>query len=299
MLGPSGLKVSVVALGAAGFGRQLDAKGAGPVVSAALDAGINFIDTAEAYPSSEIVVGEALRGRRDRFVLATKYNAHVGENLTRSKSVRDIRQSIEGSLRRLRTEFIDLYYLHAPVPDQPIAETLQLMGRLVAEGKVRCIAASNFTGQQVREADRLAEEMGSPAFVAHQNHYSLVDRTAEQESLLACRELGLGFVSFAPLVRGLLLGRYQRGVPPAKGSRMESFPGKRPDDAAYDKAEAVAAFASERGLSLLQVSLGTLLAQPGVTSLLVGASSPEQIKSNAAAAQWAPSHSDLAVLNAL
>ena len=288
-----------MALGAAGFGRQLDAKGADLVVSAAVDAGVNFVDTAEAYPNSEMVLGEVLRGRRDRFVVATKYNAHVGENLAKSESVRDIRRSIEGSLRRLRTEQIDLYYLHAPIPEQPVAETLLLMGELVREGKVRFIAASNFSGEQIVRAHEVARASGNPPFVAHQNHYSLVDRKAETDSLEACRDLGLGFVSFAPLVRGMLLGRYQRGVEPAKGTRMESFPGKRPDLAAFDKADAVAAFARKRELSLLEVSLGSLLAHDGVTSVLVGASSPEQVRANAAAALWVPTASDLAVLATL
>jgi aryl-alcohol dehydrogenase-like predicted oxidoreductase len=299
-LGPTGLKVSVVALGAAGFGRQLDAKGADPVVAAALDAGINFVDTAEAYPNSEIVLGEVLRGRRERFIVATKFNAHVGENLVKvPDSIRDIRQAIDGSLRRLKTDHVDIYYLHQPIPEQPIAETVQMMGELVRAGKVRFIAASNLSGQQIRQAAAAAREMGSAPFVAHQNHYSLVDRRAEKDSLATCRELGLGFVSFAPLVRGLLVGRYKRGEQPAKGSRMESFPGKRPDDAAYDKADAVGAFASERGLSRLQVALGGLLAHDGVTSLLVGASSAEQVRANVAAVEWTPSASDLAILDAI
>ena len=160
-------------------------------------------------------------------------------------------------------------------------------------------AASNFSGEQIRQAHEVAHQLGCPSFVAHQNHYSLVDRTAEKESLLACRELGLGFVSFAPLVRGLLLGRYRRGEEPAKGSRMERFPGKRPAPEAFDTVDAVSAFAAERGLSMLQVSLGSLLAREGVTSLLVGASSVEQVRANSAAAQWAPTANDLAALDSL
>jgi aryl-alcohol dehydrogenase-like predicted oxidoreductase len=298
VLGPSGLEVSVVALGAAGFSRLIDAAGADLVVSAALDAGINFIDTAEAYPGSEIVVGEVLRGRRDRFILATKYNAHVGENLVKTPdSIRDIRQSIEGSLRRLRTDHIDLYSLHQPIPEQPIAETLRAMGELVREGKVRFIGASNLGGQQIREADAVAREMGYPRFVAHQNHYSLVDRHAEDDSLLACRDLGLGFVSFAPLERGLLLGRFKRGERPAKGTRMESF-GRMPQDADFARVDAIAAFGKERGLSLLQLSLGGLLAHDAVTSVLVGATTAEQVRANAAAVKWVPTAHDRAVLSA-
>ncbi len=296
MLGPSGLKVSVVALGAAGFGRQIDAKGADPVVAAALDAGINFVDTAEAYPGSETVLGEALRGRRHRFVLATKFHPHIGENLVEMpRSLRDMRQSIEGSLRRLRTDHVDVYYLHAPTAQRPIAETLQLMGELVAEGKVRNVAASNLSGAQIREADEAAAGIGCPPFVAHQNHYSLIDRRAEQDSLLACRDLKLGFVAFAPFERGLLLGRYKRGERPAEGSRMQTSP-ETLSDSAFDRVDALSALAEERGLSLLQLSLGSLLARDGVTTVLVGATTADQVQANACAAEWVPTESELAMI---
>jgi aryl-alcohol dehydrogenase-like predicted oxidoreductase len=298
-LGGSGPEVSRIALGGADFGRRVDQRTATAVVSAALDAGVNFLDTAEAYPGSEAVVAKALRGRRHKVVVATKFGhpdyPDYPSNVA-AGSGSNVRRAIEGSLRRLQTDHIDLYYIHYPDPVTPIAETLEAMNDLVTEGKVRFVGGCNFDGKQIAEAAAAARDSNTASFVAHQNSYSLVDRGVEKDVVAACQACGAGLVAFSPLARGLLSGRYRRDRPVAAGSRLSGSP-TAPDDAAFDRVEALSAFASDRGISLVEVAIGGLLARDGVASIIVGASSPEQLLANVRAAAWVPTAEDTAAID--
>jgi aryl-alcohol dehydrogenase-like predicted oxidoreductase len=236
--------------------------------------------------------------RRDRVVLATKFG-HVqraADNAPGSR--RNMRRAIEESLRRLQTDYVDLYYLHSPDPATPISETLAGMTELIAEGKVRYIAACNLAAWQVVEAEWAARTAHTARFIACQHRYSLIDREAERELLPACLKYGVGFVPYFPLAQGLLTGKFRRGQAAPEGTRLAGRAGAL-DDAAFDKVEALEAYAGERGLSLLQVAIGGLAAQPGVSSVIAGATKPEQILANVAAADWVPSSDDLAALHAL
>ncbi|MFN8526035.1 MAG: aldo/keto reductase [Chloroflexota bacterium] len=300
-LGNSGLTVSVVGLGANNFGGRLDQQQTTAVVSAAIDAGINHIDTAEVYGGgggSERMIGEALKGKRDKVVLATKFG-HQGrapDNAPGSR--RNVRRAIEDSLRRLQTDYIDLYYLHFPDAVTPVAETLAAMTELIAEGKVRYIAECNFPAWQVVEAEWTARAEHTARFIACQHHYSLLHRAPEAELLPACQRYGIGFVPYFPLAQGLLTGKYRRGEAAPAGTRLADRPAALTDEV-FDRLAAIQAYADERGLSLLQVAIGGIAAQPGVASVIAGATKPEQIAANVAAAEWIPSAEDLAALNAL
>ncbi len=301
-LGDSGLTVAVVGLGANNFGRRLDQRQTSAVVSAAIDAGITHIDTAEIYGgdgASERMIGEALKGyQRDTVVLATKFGHASTPPGSAPGSRRNVRRAVEGSLKRLQTDYIDLYYLHSPDPVTPIAETLAALTELINEGKVRYIAACNLAAWQVVEAEWTARTAQTDRFIAAQNRYSLIEREAEQELLPACRKYGVGLVPYFPLAQGLLTGKYRRGEAVPAGTRLsdriESVPAST-----FDKVEALEAFARERGVSLLQVAIGGLAAQPGVSSVIAGATKPEQVRANAAAGAWSPSAEDLAALDAL
>jgi len=300
-LGDSGLTVSVVGLGANNFGGRLDQQQTTAVVNAAIEAGITHIDTAEMYGGgggSERMLGEALQGQRQKVVIATKFGARQGAPDNAPGSRRNIRRAVEGSLQRLQTDYIDLYYLHFPDPLTPIAETLTAMNELVNEGKVRYIAACNLSAWQVVEAEWTARTLHTARFVAAQNKYSLLDRTVEQELLPACRKYGIGLVPYFPLEQGLLTGKFKRGEAAPQGTRLAGR-AEALNDAAFDKVEALERFGQERGVSLLQLAIGGLAAQPGVASVIAGATKPEQIAANVAAAEWVPSAEDLAALNAL
>jgi aryl-alcohol dehydrogenase-like predicted oxidoreductase len=300
-LGQSGLLVSVVGLGCNNFGGRLDVDGTRAVVDAAIDAGITLFDTSDTYGGgggSECALGEILGSRRDQVVLATKFGHSSTPPGSAPGSRRNIRRAVEASLQRLQTDYIDLYYLHSPDPLTPIAETLAALTELIDEGKVRYIASCNLTAWQVVEADWTARSIGSARFIASQNHYSLIERDVERELLPACVKHGIGVVPFFPLAQGLLTGKFKRGAAAPEGTRLsgriESMP-----SSTFDKVEALEAYARERGLSLLQVAIGGLAAQPGIGSVICGATRPEQVKSNAAAGEWVPSAEDLAALNAL
>lgn len=300
-LGDSGLTVSVVGLGANNFGGRLDQQQTTAVVNAAIEAGITHIDTAEMYGGgggSERMLGEALQGQRQKVVIATKFGARQGAPDNAPGSRRNIRRAVEGSLQRLQTDYIDLYYLHFPDPLTPIAETLTAMNDLVNEGKVRYIAACNLSAWQVVESEWTARTLHTARFVAAQNKYSLLDRTVEQELLPACRKYGIGLVPYFPLEQGLLTGKFKRGEAAPQGTRLAGR-AEALNDAAFDKVEALERFGQERGVSLLQLAIGGLAAQPGVASVIAGATKPEQIAANVAAAEWVPSAEDLAALNAL
>jgi aryl-alcohol dehydrogenase-like predicted oxidoreductase len=305
-LGDSGLTVSVVGLGCNNFGGRIDADQAAAVVDAAVDAGITLFDTADVYRgeqgSSEEILGKALGKRRDEVVIATKFGGDMkgdnGPDWGVRGSRRYIRKAVESSLRKLDTDWIDLYQLHVPDPVTPIEETLAALSELVAEGKVRYIGSSQFAGWQVVDADWAARTNGGEHFISAQNRYNLLEREAEDELIPACEHLGIGILPFFPLAAGLLTGKYKRGEAAPDGTRLAKQT-ERLARADFDKIEALETFAAERDLTLLDVAIGGLAAQPAVASVIAGATSPEQIAQNVAAGLWDPTAEDLAVLDDL
>ncbi|MFY1578651.1 aldo/keto reductase [Verrucosispora sp. WMMD703] len=305
-LGDSGLVVSVVGIGCNNFGRKLDLDGTRAVVDAALDAGINFFDTADIYGephgASEAQLGAALKGRRDDVVLATKFGMSMAGSNGRDFGVRGSRRyvirAVEASLRRLDTDYIDLYQFHEPDPGTPIDETLSALDDLVRAGKVRYLGNSNFAGWQIADADWAAKTRGLTRFVSAQNHYSLLNRDVEIEVLPACDRFGLGMLPFFPLANGLLTGKYKRGEAPPAGSRLAGGGryAQRLAAADWDTIEGIEAYATERGVPMLHVAIGGLAAQPAVTSVIAGATTPEQVRANAEAGAWHPTEDDLKAL---
>ncbi len=292
-LGGSGLRVSRVGLGCNNFGGRIDFDATRAVVEAALDIGITFFDTAAAYGGgggSERFLGEILEGRRDRVVLATKFG---WERDRRPDAHEHVRKAIDASLERLRTDYVDLYYLHRPDPETPIGETLAALDELVRAGKVRAIGCSNFSAAQLAEAERAAREQGTTRFTVLQNHYSLLERGDDEDVLPLCRELGLAYVPYFPLASGLLTGKYRRGQPAPEGTRLA---GREIEDARFDRVEALAGFAEERGHTLLELAISALASTPGLTSVIAGATKPEQVRANAAAGGWHLSADDLQAL---
>ncbi|MFC3687677.1 aldo/keto reductase [Aquipuribacter hungaricus] len=304
-LGDSGLVVSTVGLGGNTFGARIDAATTRSVVAAALDAGVTLVDCAELYGAepgqSETLLGEALRGRRDEVVLATKFGHPAGRpgapawEAHGSRS--SVRRSLEGSLRRLGTDHVDLYQMHTPDPSTPVEETLTVLDDLVREGKVRYTGSSNFAAWQVVDADRAAEALGTERFVSAQNGYNLLDRRVEDELVPACEHVGVGLLPYYPLASGLLSGKYRRGEQAPEGSRLaDPRMAARLAAADFGTIEALEAFAAARGLDLLTVALGGLAAQPAVGSVIAGATSPEQVLANVRAGLWEPTLEDLAEL---
>ncbi|MBD0022121.1 aldo/keto reductase [Gordonia pseudamarae] len=301
-LGTSGLIVSSVGVGCNAFGKRIDQKATGKVIDAAIDAGINFFDTADSYSSgvSEQMLGKALGGRRDEVVIATKFGMDTGGLYGEDFGVRGSRgyiaRAVEGSLRRLGTDYIDLYQLHTPDRVTPLEETLDALSDLVTAGKVRYIGSSNMTAWEVVNADWLAESLGAPHFITAQNEYSLYNRSAEAELVPALETFGISLLPYFPLAYGLLTGKYKRDRAPAEGTRLatETF---RYDGADFDIVEGLQKFADDRGIGLLDVAIGGLLAQPAVGSVISGTTRPDQIDANMLAAQWDPSAEDLAELD--
>ncbi len=304
-LGSSGLVVSIVGLGGNNFGRRIDVDGTRAVVHAAFDAGINLIDTADIYGGqggSETLLGEVLEGRRDEVVLATKFGMDMGgtngPDWGARGSRRYIRLAVEASLRRLRTDRIDLYQYHAPDGVTPIEETVAALDELVSEGKVRYTGSSNLAAWQVADADSFARQAGKTRFVSAQNGYSLLDRTVERELTPACVRHEVGILPYFPLANGLLTGKYRRGEAAPEGTRMvDRLETVR--DKTFDRVEAYETYARERGITLLDVAIAGLAAQPAVGSVIAGATKPEQVAANAAAGAWVPSPDDLAALDAI
>lgn len=305
-LGDSGLTVSVVGLGCNNFGGRIDAEQADAVVTAALDAGITLFDTADVYRgdrgSSEEILGKALGDRRDDVVIATKFGGDMkgdnGPDWGVRGSRRYIRKAVESSLSRLGTDWIDLYQLHTPDPVTPIEETLAALSELLAEGKIRYIGSSQFAGWQVVDADWAARTAGVEHFISAQNRYNLLEREAEDELIPACEHLGIGVLPFFPLAAGLLTGKYKRDQEAPEGTRLAKMP-ERLARADFDKIEALETFAAERDLTLLDVAIGGLAAQPAVASVIAGATKPEQIAQNVTAGLWEPTVEDLAILDEL
>jgi aryl-alcohol dehydrogenase-like predicted oxidoreductase len=302
-LGDSELEVSAVGLGCNNFGGRLDAAGTAAVLEAALDAGIAFFDTADIYGgagASERLMGEALAGRRDEYLIATKFGWAMdggAEGIPdAARGSREyIRWAVEGSLRRLRVERIDLYQYHHPDGTTPIAETLAALDELVGEGVVGAIGCSNFTVAELEEAERVAREQGLARFVTLQNQYSLLERGIEADVAPACERLGVSILPFFPLAKGLLSGKYRRGEPGPQGTRLAG--GEAGSEEQFDVVEALQAFAAKRGIGLLDVAIAGLAAQPGVASVIAGATKPEQVRANVAALNWQPSPEDLAELD--
>jgi len=295
-LGESGLRVSRVGLGGNNFGGRSGAAETRAVVEAALDAGITFFDTAESYGNeggSERLLGELLEGRREQVVLATKFGwkRDAGQG-----SGDNVRRSVAGSLERLRTDYIDLYYLHRPDATTPIAETLHALDELVQAGTVRAIGCSNVSADQLSEADRVAREQGTTRFTVLQNHYNLLRRDDDEDVLPLCRELGVAYVPYFPLASGLLTGKYRRGEPPPEGTRLA---GRQIDEEQFDRIEALTRFAEERGHTLLELAIAALASTPGIASVIAGATKPEQVRANAAAADWRVGKDELSALASL
>ena len=304
-LGTSGLIVSTVGVGCNNFGRAKTAsqsqEGTTAVIDAAIDAGVTLFDTADIYGSerglSETLMGIALKGKRDRIVLATKFGMDMaganGPDWGARGSRRYIRRAVEASLLRLQTDWIDLYQLHAPDPKTPIEETLDALDDLIREGKVRYIGSSNLPGWQIADADYTARLGRHPRFISAQNEYSLLKRGAEREVLPAARKYGVGFLPFFPLYNGLLTGKYTRQGGPAD-ARLTQIKPELLEDAPWEVLERYRAFCDDRGVSMLTATFAWLLAQPGLTSVIAGASRPEQVAQNAeAGSSWNPTPAEV------
>jgi len=288
-VGDSGLQVSVVGLGCNNFGRRVDKSGTAKVVDAAIDVGITFFDTADVYGNgeSEEYLGAAVKGRRGDLIIATKFRSPMGESpYMQGGSRRYIVKAAEASLRRLSTDYIDLYQMHGPDPKTPIEETLSALDVLVQSGKVRYIGSSNFAGWQIAHADWTAQTQRLTAFVSAQNHYSLLERGVEKEVMPACRQFGVGIIPYFPLASGMLTGKYKRGQAPPEGTRLAGSP--TPSRFMRD---------ANFGIDILSVAFGGLLAQPQVCSVIAGATKPEQITANVAAGAWVPAPEDIGRIN--
>jgi aryl-alcohol dehydrogenase-like predicted oxidoreductase len=294
------LEVSVVGLGTNNFGFAMEADQVGPVVDRALEVGINFFDTADSYGASEERLGEALKGRRDQVVIATKFGSPMGEGKG-GASPSYVRSAAERSLRKLGTDWIDLYQLHRPDPNTPIADTLGALGELVAEGKVREIGCSNFTAAMLEEAHQAVAD-GAPKFVSVQNHYNLLHRDDERDAIPACEKLGMSYLPYFPLASGLLTGKYARGQQPPEGTRMHRW-GERAaaalTDANFDLIDRLTSWAEDHGHSILDLAIAWLAAKRYVASVIAGATKVEQVSANAAAGEWTLSAAEVAEVDAI
>jgi aryl-alcohol dehydrogenase-like predicted oxidoreductase len=304
-LGHSGLTVSTVGLGTNNFGMKLDLAQSRAVVYAALDQGITLFDTADSYGDSEERLGESLQGKRDDVIIATKFGNDVrrsgqdnGVDWGARGSRRYIRRAVENSLRRLRTDWIDLYQMHRPDPLTPMEETLSALDDLVREGKVRYIGHSNFLGWQATEAEWVARTGHLERFISAQNDYSLLKRGIETDLVPALERYGIGLLPYFPLSSGLLTGKYRRGEAVPEGSRVQAWKMESAlNDATFDVLEQLEAFAAARSVTLLDVAIGGLAAQPAVASVIAGATSPEQVAANVKAGEWQPTADDVAEID--
>ncbi|HVE91512.1 MAG TPA: aldo/keto reductase [Actinomycetota bacterium] len=298
------LEVSVVGLGCNNFGRRVDAQQTKAVVDEALACDINFFDTADIYGTgeSEELLGRALGPRRPDVVIATKFGMEMGPD-RKGGSARWIRTAVEDSLRRLGTDVIDLYQMHAPDPDVPIEETLGTLDELVRAGKVREIGCSNFSGAQIEQADTVSRDEGLARFVSEQSQYSLLRREVESDVLPACERMGLSFLPYFPLASGMLTGKYRRGENPPEGTRLATAAPDRVSqlmsDRSFEIVEKLEAFASERGRTLLELAMSWLAGRPMVASVIAGATKPEQVTSNSQAAGWVLSDEEGAEVDAI
>jgi aryl-alcohol dehydrogenase-like predicted oxidoreductase len=307
-LGESGLVVSVVGLGCNNLGRPGTAAeslaGSRALIGAAIDAGINLFDVADVYGAprgrSEELLGQALSGRRDHAVIATKFGVDMqganGPDFGARGSRRYVKRAVEASLRRLGTDWIDLYQLHRADPNTPIEETLNALDDLVRDGLIRYAGVCNLAGWQVADAAWIARTQNLAAPIAAENHYSLLEREAERDVLPACDRFGLGLMPYFPLANGLLTGKYQRDVEPPANARLAGRT-RLLADAPWDRIEKLRAFAEERNITMATVAIGWLAAQRPVGSVIAGATTPEQAMANASATQWHPTPDDLTALD--
>lgn len=291
-LGTGKLEVSLVGLGCNNFGMKIDLAASRAVIDAALDAGITFFDTADMYGNgqSEEFIGQTLGSRRKAVVLATKFGgvAWMQKSEEQWGSRAYITKCLEKSLRRLRTDWVDLYQIHFPDPNTPIEETLAALDDLGRQGKVRAVGCSNFSGAQIAEAETQAKERHLAHFVTAQNEWSLLKREVERDVIPACERYELGQLPYFPLASGLLTGKYRRGEAFAAGTRLAtfSFAQGMATEENFAKIEALQAFAQKRGHTLLELAVSWLAAHSCVSSVIAGATTPEQVRANAAAVKW-------------
>ena len=296
-LGNDGPEVSVVGLGTNNFGPRIDYDRSLAVIDAALGAGITLIDTADIYGqgASEEIIGRALEGRRDRVLIATKFGKPMDERPEERRGSRAyIHAACEASLRRLRTDVIDVYQMHEPDEGTPVEETLGALDELVQAGKVRFIGSSNYSAEQIEDADHVARERGLTRFASAQNHYSLVEREVEDNVLPTCERLGIGMLPYFPLASGLLTGKYTRGETATEGRLAgREIPAER-----WERYERLQQFAAERNVPLLSLAIGGLASMPAIASVIAGATKPEQVRANVEAGEWEPTSEDIAALKA-
>ena len=301
-LGTSGLQVSAIGLGTNNFGRRLDAAATETVVHAALDAGVNMIDTSNSYGSgySEEFIGRALNGRRHEAVIATKVSSRVSDGPNNAgNSRKHIYDQVDVSLRKLRTDYIDLYQIHWWDPNTPIEETLRALDELIRVGKVRYAGCSNFAAWQVCESHWTAKTLGINEFVSMQPHYSMLYRKPEEEMIPFCEKYGIGILPYYPLENGFLTGKYRRGKPVPDGTRLSEGDRGTLTSENFDILEGLEAFASERGHTILELAFAWLLASPMVSSVIAGATRVEQVEANAASASWSLTAEEVEEVNAI
>ncbi|MCI0439290.1 MAG: aldo/keto reductase [Chloroflexi bacterium] len=301
-LGNSGLQVSVIGLGTNNFGRRVDARGAELVINHAVDMGINMIDTANSYSAgqSEEYIGRAIKGKRDKVVIATKVSSRMEEGPNNAGNSRlHILREVENSLRRLGTDYIDLYQIHWWDDNTPIEETLGTLNELIRQGKVRYIGCSNFAAWQVCESAWAAKTLGLNPFVSVQPQYSMLDRRVEKELVPFCGKYGVGIVPYYPLANGFLTGKYRRGEGAPEGTRLSQNDRGMFTDANFDLLEELEAFAKERGHTMLDLAFAWLLATPSVSSVIAGATRVEQVIANAKTAGWHLSKDEKAEVDGL
>ncbi len=311
-LGASGLTVSVVGLGCNNFGSRAGLDQTRAVVDAAIDSGITLLDTADVYGwrsgnhgGSERLLGEVLKGRRDQVVIATKFGSYMGPEAGPPDEARGSRRyiyrAVEASLRRLQTDHIDLYQQHQPDRNTPIEETLAALDDLVTQGKIRYSGSSNYAGWQIVEADWVARTDHHDRLISAQNHYSLLQRDAENEIVPACQRYGIGLLPYFPLANGILTGKYHRNQPIPEGTRLSQ---RAADDSPFtddlfDRLEALEKYATERDQTLLTAAIAGLAAQPTVSSVIAGAMTPDQVRANATTTDWEPTPDDLDTLDTI
>jgi aryl-alcohol dehydrogenase-like predicted oxidoreductase len=305
-LGNSGLKVSAVGLGCNNFGMRNDAEQTRAIVHRSLDEGITLFDTADIYGNrgaSEEMLGKALGERRRDAVVATKFGMAMGDGpYLRGGSRRYIIAAAEASLKRLGTDYIDLYQIHQPDPETPQQETLEALNDLVRSGKVRYIGSSNFTAWQAVDAHWISRANGLASYVSAQNQYNLLDRRIERELVPACRQFGVGILPYFPLASGFLTGKYRRGAEPPKGTRLsliKRMADQTLTDENFAKLERLDKFARDHNHTLLELAVGWLASQPQVSSVISGATSPEQVTQNVKAGNWKLTSEELAEVDKL
>lgn len=305
-LGRSGLRVSLVGLGCNNFGGRIDFESARKVIDKAIDSGITLFDTADVYGNrggSEEVMGQLLGERRKQIVLATKFGMVMdAEGIKKGGSRRYIMAAVEASLKRLKTDWIDLYQLHRPDPLTPIEETLRTLEDLIRQGKVRYIGCSNLPSWQVADAHWTAKSLGIEQFASCQDEYSLLVRGAEKELIPAAEHFGMGLLPYFPLANGLLTGKYKRNAPLPEGARMTRESQRAAEvltEANWEKTGKLAAFCEKHGKTLVELAFSWLAAQPVVSSVIAGATKPEQVEANVKAAEWALSADELAEIDAI